>query len=218
MLDQSFVAGLGNYLRSEILHQAGVHPSSRPKDLSESKIVRWGSLTKAISMRSYVSNGLTVSDDLAEKRKRMGERRRSYRHSAFCRNGLECHVCGDENLLVRMRISGRRLDMCPSWTPGGMMNGVAQHNYNERWMGRNVYRSLGARSDRDGARVRGRHDDRATRRRPKIALAAMNETIAGLILLRRQWQPLNRCRADLRGITLGNNGCFFCLRGRLDAT
>ena len=112
MLDQSFVAGVGNYLRSEILHQVGVHPSSRPKDLSESKIVRWGSLTKAISMRSYVSNGLTVSDDLAEKRKRMGEKRRSYRHSAFCRNGLECHVCGD--VLVRMRISGRRLDMCPS--------------------------------------------------------------------------------------------------------
>jgi endonuclease-8 len=29
LLDQGFVAGLGNYLRSEILHRAGVHPARR---------------------------------------------------------------------------------------------------------------------------------------------------------------------------------------------
>ncbi len=112
MLDQSFVAGLGNYLRSEILHQARVHPSSRPKDLSNDAIARWGFLTKAVSVRSYESKGLTVSDYLAERRKKMGERRRSYRHSAFCRNGLDCHECG--STIERIRISGRRLDMCPS--------------------------------------------------------------------------------------------------------
>ena len=111
MLDQSFVAGLGNYLRSEILHQAGVHPKTRPKDLDSETITKWGSLTKSISIRSYESNGLTVSDELAGKRKEMGERRRSYRHSAFCRNGKDCHVCGAT--IIRIRVSGRRLDMCP---------------------------------------------------------------------------------------------------------
>ena len=112
MLDQSFVAGLGNYLRSEILHQARIHPSSRPKDLSSDAISRWGLLTKAVSVRSYESKGLTVSDELAQRRKGMGEKRRSYRHSAFCRNGLDCHECG--STIVRIRVSGRRLDMCPS--------------------------------------------------------------------------------------------------------
>ena len=112
MLDQSFVAGLGNYLRSEILHQAGVHPKTRPKDLDSENITKWGSLTKSISIRSYESNGLTVSDELAGKRKEMGERRRSYRHSAFCRNGKDCHVCGAT--IIRIRVSGRRLDMCPN--------------------------------------------------------------------------------------------------------
>ena len=111
MLDQSFVAGLGNYLRSEILHQAGVHPKTRPKDLDSETITKWGSLTKSISIRSYESNGLTVSDELAGERKEMGERRRSYRHSAFCRNGKDCHVCGAT--IIRIRVSGRRLDMCP---------------------------------------------------------------------------------------------------------
>ena len=111
MLDQSFVAGLGNYLRSEILHQAGVHPKTRPKDLDSETITKWGSITKSISIRSYESNGLTVSDELAGKRKEMGERRRSYRHSAFCRNGKDCHVCGAT--IIRIRVSGRRLYMCP---------------------------------------------------------------------------------------------------------
>ena len=111
MLDQTFIAGLGNYLRSEILHQAGVHPKARPKDLDPGAITKLGSLTKSISIRSYESNGLTVSDDLARRRKGMGERRRSYRHSAFCRNGMDCHVCGAT--IIRIRVSGRRLDMCP---------------------------------------------------------------------------------------------------------
>lgn len=111
MLDQSFVAGLGNYLRSEILHQAGVHPKARPKDLDVESVTKWGSLTKAISIRSYESNGLTVSDELAGRRKDMGERRRSYRHSAFCRVGRDCHICGAT--IIRIRVSGRRLDMCP---------------------------------------------------------------------------------------------------------
>ena len=116
MLDQSFVAGLGNYLRSEILHQARIHPSSRPKDLSSDAISRWGLLTKAVSVRSYESKGLTVSDELAQRRKGMGEKRSSYRHSAFCRNGLDCHECG--STIVRIRVSGRRLDMCPSCQVG----------------------------------------------------------------------------------------------------
>ena len=111
MLDQSFVAGLGNYLRSEILHQAGVHPKTKPKNLDEERITKWGSLTKSISIRSYKSNGLTVTDELAGRRKDEGERRRSYRHSAFCRNGMDCHVCGAT--IIRIRVSGRRLDMCP---------------------------------------------------------------------------------------------------------
>ena len=38
MLDQGAFAGLGNYLRSEILFVAGVHPDDRPRDLDEASI------------------------------------------------------------------------------------------------------------------------------------------------------------------------------------
>ncbi|MCL4165528.1 UNVERIFIED_CONTAM: hypothetical protein GTU68_000767, partial [Idotea baltica] len=37
-LDQAFVAGIGNYLRSEILHVAGRHPQQRPVDLSRGEL------------------------------------------------------------------------------------------------------------------------------------------------------------------------------------
>ncbi|MFP3367116.1 endonuclease VIII, partial [Pseudoalteromonas sp. SIMBA_148] len=32
LLDQGFVAGIGNYLRSEIMFTSGIHPSLRPID------------------------------------------------------------------------------------------------------------------------------------------------------------------------------------------
>ena len=117
MLDQSFIAGLGNYLRSEILHQAGVHPKTRPKDLDLENITKWGSLTKSISIRSYESNGLTVSDELAGKRKEMGERRRSYRHSAFCRNGKDCHVCGATIIRIRSQADAWTCVQSARWSP-----------------------------------------------------------------------------------------------------
>ena len=131
MLDQSFVAGLGNYLRSEILHQAGVHPKARPKDLDVESVTKWGSLTKAISIRSHESNGLTVSDELAGRRKDMGERRRPYRHSAFCRVGRDCHICG---ATILRSGSGRRLGHVPKcWlSPGTLRPRIENIGLNPR--------------------------------------------------------------------------------------
>ena len=111
MLDQSFIAGIGNYLRSEILHQAGIHPSAKPRLLSDAKIQSWAKATKFLSELSYDSGGFTVSEKVALAGKQRGEPRRAYRHSAFCRNDLPCHYCGTE--IVRIRVANRRLDFCP---------------------------------------------------------------------------------------------------------
>jgi len=111
MLDQSFIAGLGNYLRSEILHQSGIHPYSKPRSLPDEKIQDWADTTKFLSEMSYSTGGFTVNEEVALAGKYRGEPRRSYRHSAFCRNNLPCHYCGSE--IVRIRVSSRRLDYCP---------------------------------------------------------------------------------------------------------
>ena len=111
MLDQSFIAGIGNYLRSEILHQSGIHPSAKPRSLSDDKIQSWAEATKFLSELSYDTGGFTVSEKVALAGKQRGEPRRAYRHSAFCRNDLPCHYCGTE--IVRIRVANRRLDFCP---------------------------------------------------------------------------------------------------------
>ncbi|MED5374900.1 MAG: endonuclease VIII [Candidatus Thermoplasmatota archaeon] len=111
MLDQSFLAGIGNYLRSEILHQSGVHPNAKPRLISDKKLQHWAETTKNLSKLSYDTGGFTVSEKVALAGKQRGEPKRAYRHSAFCRNGLLCHYCDAE--IVRIRVSNRRLDYCP---------------------------------------------------------------------------------------------------------
>tara|TARA_B100001113_G_scaffold305813_1_gene266726 strand:+ start:869 stop:1696 length:828 start_codon:yes stop_codon:yes gene_type:complete len=112
MLDQSFLAGLGNYLRSEILHHSGVNPHAKPSELSVQKRRAWAEEAKRLCVMSYHTGGLTVPKEVADMGKERGERRRSYRHAVFCRNGLPCLSCG--TTVVREIIGGRRLDFCPS--------------------------------------------------------------------------------------------------------
>ena len=115
MLDQRCFAGLGNYLRSEILHAAGVHPDDRPCDLDDETVERWASCIKSITVRAYETAGVTVPKETAEAGKARGEPRRTWRHAVFCRNDRPCLTCGD--LVLRKRYAGRRLDYCPTCQP-----------------------------------------------------------------------------------------------------
>ena len=115
MLDQRSFAGLGNYLRSEILFAAGVHPDDRPCDLDDAQLKLWASCIKSITVRAYEHGGITVDLETAEASKARGEPRRMWRHAVFCRNDRPCLSCGD--LVNRLRYGGRRLDMCPTCQP-----------------------------------------------------------------------------------------------------
>ena len=115
MLDQRSFAGLGNYLRSEILHAAGVHPDDRPCDLDDETLERWASCIKSVTVRAYEHSGVTVDLDVAKASKERGEPRRMWRHAVFCRNDRPCLTCGD--LVLRLRYGGRRLDYRPTCQP-----------------------------------------------------------------------------------------------------
>ena len=115
MLDQRSFAGLGNYLRSEILHAAGVHPDDRPCDLDEATLERWADCIKSVTVQAYEHGGITVDLDVAEASKARGEPRRMWRHAVFCRNDRPCLTCGE--LVLRVRYAGRRLDYCPTCQP-----------------------------------------------------------------------------------------------------
>ncbi|MGB5245668.1 MAG: endonuclease VIII, partial [Woeseia sp.] len=56
-LDQGFLAGIGNYLRSEILFSAGLHGNDRPQDLSGKERRRLAVESIRLSRRSYRTGG-----------------------------------------------------------------------------------------------------------------------------------------------------------------
>jgi endonuclease-8 len=111
LMDQGFLAGLGNYLRSEILFAARLHPARRAADLSEAEL---GDLTRAIrriAFRAYAHRGETAPKAFVRARKARGLRRRACRHWVFEREEEPCPECGEA--IRRREIAGRRLYLCP---------------------------------------------------------------------------------------------------------
>jgi len=94
LTDQSFVAGLGNYLRCEILFYSGLHPEVRSKDLDDKKLQLLARAILDLPRQSYQTAGIT--NQLADAKKMM-EQSASFedaRFYVFRRQGLECYRCG----------------------------------------------------------------------------------------------------------------------------
>ncbi len=110
-LDQSFLAGIGNYLRSEILFSARLPPADRPCELDAAAQRRLAGETLKISRRSYRSNGVTVPRDLARALRADGLTYSEYRFWVFGRDGQACRTCGET--IQRLNMSSRGLFVCP---------------------------------------------------------------------------------------------------------
>lgn len=111
-LDQGFLAGVGNYLRSEILYCAGLHPSRRALTLSRAERGRLARESLAVTRRSYATGGITLSPRLAAQARRESgafERRRFF---VFGRDGHQCYRCTE--VIQRGSMSSRRIYWCPT--------------------------------------------------------------------------------------------------------
>lgn len=111
-LDQSFLAGMGNYLRSEVLFLAKVHPRAKARDLDAKSIRKLAAESLAVPRRSFRTGGITVRDPLAKRLKKEGQARRRMRHYIFARAGEPCRLCGAA--IAKDRMAGRRIYRCPS--------------------------------------------------------------------------------------------------------
>jgi endonuclease-8 len=116
-LDQAFLAGNGNYLRSEILWVAGVDPAAKPAALDRSRLEKLAAETLRISRRSYRTRGVTVAPGLAKSLKESGRTYGQYRFYVFGRDGLPCHRCG--TLIERRTMGSRNLFVCPTCQESG---------------------------------------------------------------------------------------------------
>jgi endonuclease VIII len=110
LLDQSFLAGIGNYLRSEIMFVARIHPGERIADLSMLQRRKLAETALNLTQQSYRTDGITNSVTLARKLKAQGWSYRRYRHWVFDRDGERCHIC--TNVIVRTEVGGRGLYWC----------------------------------------------------------------------------------------------------------
>lgn len=111
-LDQRFLAGLGNYLRSEILFVARVHPTLRPVDCSNEQISALAKAAIEVPQQSYQTQGITNDLKLVRSLKEQGYTRKNYRHWVFGREERPCYIC---NTSILKEISGgRRYYFCPN--------------------------------------------------------------------------------------------------------
>lgn len=101
LLDQRIVAGIGNYLRAEILFDCRLDPWRQVADLTEEDLARLCHSIPTIARRAYLTGGVTVSE---EARSRM----QNYpslvyspgsefgtRHYVYHRTNLPCLRCNN---------------------------------------------------------------------------------------------------------------------------
>lgn len=102
LLDQSFAAGMGNYLRSEVLHAARIAPKRTPASLAPEESA---SLARAL---------LSVPRASYRAQTRIGSRHATegFRFKVFERDGEPCPR--DGHPIEQVRLGGRRLYWCPA--------------------------------------------------------------------------------------------------------
>ena len=101
LLDQTIVAGIGNYLRAEILFECRLDPWRRVSEMSGGELACLCETLPAVVARAYATAGATVPDE-AQARMRTDsalvynpESDWGTRHWVFRRTNLPCLVCGE---------------------------------------------------------------------------------------------------------------------------
>ena len=72
LLDQSFLAGVGNYLRSEILFHAGLNPTRKLNSLTSEEQLQFAESAISTTRLAYVQRGVTVDKDLYDLLREQG--------------------------------------------------------------------------------------------------------------------------------------------------
>jgi endonuclease-8 len=109
-LDQAFLAGIGNYLRTEILFYARLHPTLKPKDLSPAQIKSLAQAVGVIVQRAYTQKGVTTPPSQA-KRITSTEAYTGKRFYIFARAAKPCPRC--KTKIEKKTMAGRRIYLCP---------------------------------------------------------------------------------------------------------
>jgi endonuclease-8 len=102
LLDQAFLAGLGNYLRVEILWQAQLRPTRRPADLDDTERHALAHALLDLPRRSYRTRGRRGAGHLQDT---------PFKFRAYEREGKPCPRC--KTVLQKSMVASRPFYFCP---------------------------------------------------------------------------------------------------------
>lgn len=108
LLDQRFLAGLGNIYADEALHRARIHPLQPAATLPPRRAARLHEAILEVLREAIAAGGSSISDYVDG-----GGRRGAFqlRHRVYARQGQPCPACGAA--VLRMVIAQRAAHLCP---------------------------------------------------------------------------------------------------------
>ncbi|MEJ5359585.1 MAG: DNA-formamidopyrimidine glycosylase [Desulfobacterales bacterium] len=116
LLDQGFLAGLGNIYTDEALWEAGIHPARRADTLAATEAHRLHRAIRRVLRRGLENLGTSLGTGKANYYSvggRRGRNRDALR--VFRRTGEPCPRCGTP--IVRIILHGRGTHLCPRCQP-----------------------------------------------------------------------------------------------------
>ena len=113
LLDQGFLAGLGNYLRAEILYATRLHPALRPVDLGTRQRNVLAEQCLSIPRLSYTTRGVEPRPGM--RKDLQAHEGAAFHFHVFKREGEPCERCGTP--IARISSNSRPLFLCPHCQP-----------------------------------------------------------------------------------------------------
>ncbi len=112
LLDQTFIAGVGNIYADESLHRAGIHPLRRSDSLTAAEITALHGTIRAALLDGIAREGASVS----WYRKPDGTQGEMQEHLyVYGREGQPCYTCGTP--IDKIRVGQRGTHYCPGCQP-----------------------------------------------------------------------------------------------------
>ena len=110
LMDQKFVAGLGNIYVNEILFASGVNPFKKINKLKNYDIFKILSNTKSILKKSIQLGGSSIRDFINISGSKGNFQVDNFK--VYSRSGLHCYRCNDKSVIKRNRIANRSSFYC----------------------------------------------------------------------------------------------------------
>jgi formamidopyrimidine-DNA glycosylase len=102
LLDQSFVAGIGNIYADESLHRAGIHPCTVTSELSPDRVRRLHAAVISVLGEAVAAQGANIDGVFKAG---------SFVVSVYGRDGQACRTCGTS--VAKIRVGQRGTHFCP---------------------------------------------------------------------------------------------------------